>query len=564
MRSVPVSVSISSVVLLLLAACADPTHRAAPSAKGAPAAAPDLVVSATVPLPAPALLRRLSLDVRGTLPTEAELAAVEADPAALAGLREEMLADDRFARRLADLFAEQWLTRVDEFNVGPADYHLDDVDDYTFTRAVGGEPVVFMAAVADADLPWSEIVLADWTMANDVLMRVYSLEKIGDEDALPGWYPARYTDDRPAGGVLMTNGLWWRYWSAPANYNRSRAAALSRLLLCDDFLTRPISFNASSLLEGGDLDDATRQQEACVGCHVTLDPLAGALFGFWWFDLYDAAETRAYHAEREHLGESYLGVPPTWFGTPVAGPAELGHAVATDPRFRRCTVRRIAQAYWRRPTDDADFATINALEDAFVAGDERLRVLIRAVLDTPEYRAGGLSDAATDADAARVATRRVMSPSQLARVVEDATGYRWTADGVALLDEDVAGFRVLAGGLDGVAVTAPQEDPMLTQQLVVQRVAEAAAAWAVARELDADPADRLLLGEVTREHGPADADFRDTLVALHRRLHGASPTDARLAAEGALWEEVAAEDGVDAAWEALVTVLLRDPELWTY
>ena len=53
---------------------------------------------------------------------------------------------------------------------------------------------------------------------------------------------ARYTDGRPAAGVLATNGLWWRYTTTDSNMNRTRAAAISRLLLCEDFMARPVSF----------------------------------------------------------------------------------------------------------------------------------------------------------------------------------------------------------------------------------------------------------------------------------------------------------------------------------
>ena len=52
-------------------------------------------------LDAPALLRRLSLDLRGTLPSEQEVLAVEANPSQVEVLRDEMLADPRLEARLA-------------------------------------------------------------------------------------------------------------------------------------------------------------------------------------------------------------------------------------------------------------------------------------------------------------------------------------------------------------------------------------------------------------------------------------------------------------------------------
>ena len=45
----------------------------------------------------------------------------------------------------------------------------------------------------------------------------------------------------------MTNGVWWRYYTTPNNFGRTRAAAISRLLLCEDYLLRPISFESPSL-----------------------------------------------------------------------------------------------------------------------------------------------------------------------------------------------------------------------------------------------------------------------------------------------------------------------------
>ena len=75
-----------------------------------------------VELPAPRLLRRMSLDLRGVLPTVEELDRVEADPDALGELRDAYLADPRFEERLVDLLAERWLTRVDEFLIGHNEY----------------------------------------------------------------------------------------------------------------------------------------------------------------------------------------------------------------------------------------------------------------------------------------------------------------------------------------------------------------------------------------------------------------------------------------------------------
>lgn len=516
------------------------------------------------PLEGAALLRRLSLDLRGTLPTETEIAAVAANPEAVWTVADIMVESDAFERRFADLVAEQWLTRVDEFNVGAIDYGLDAADEPAFVHDVGSEVPVFLAAVAAEDLPWTEAVRADWTMTTPLLMQVWGLEEIdGRDSARSGWVRARYTDGRPAGGVVMTNGMWWRYWSAPNNFNRTRAAAIGRLLLCDDWLTRPVHIDAAAFLEGSSLEDAVSTQPACIGCHDSLDPLASALFGYWWFDLYDPLEMRGYHPEREFLGERYLHVAPAWFGREMSGPADLGRMIAEDPRFLRCTAQRVAQSYWRRTPGDDDFAAVNGLVAEFEAGGWTMRSLVRAVIHSPEYAASGFAEGAEVDDA--IATQRVFQPTQLAAVVEEVTGYTWTESGYDQLDNDLIGYRVLAGGVDGAGVAVPGEDPSVTRALVDQRLAEAAAAFVVRGDLAVETDDRRLLTKIAGDEGPDNAAFAEQLRWLHERMHGHEASEAEVAEEVAFAEQlVAAGYDVEAVWTALVQLNLRDPAFWTY
>jgi hypothetical protein len=550
------------VLLALTFACAPPDSGegdsgVVDSAGGGPAA------PLTVPLDPPALLRRMSLDLRGALPSLDELARVEADPAALDTIEEEMLQGPAFESRFADLVAEQFLTRVDAFNVGAVDLGLPESEERALVEDVGNEVPVFLAAVAAQDLPWTETVRADWTVTTERLTAVWPVEVAdGPGSSIPGWSRARYTDGRPAGGVVMQNGMWWRYWSAPNNYNRTRAAAIGRLLLCDDWLTRPVAVaNLASIADS--FEDAVRNEPSCVACHNSLDPIAAAMFGFWWFDLYAPLEMSSYHPERERVGERYLDVAPAWFGRNMDGPVDLGDRIAEDPRFFRCAAQRAAAAYWRRPIEDEDFVAITALQAEFEAGGWTMRPLIRAVLATEEYRAGGLLPEAPDATP--VATRRVVQPGQLATMVEQVTGYAWTLDDSGLLWRDDVGYRVLAGGVDGASVTLPSEDPSVTREAVLLRLAEAASAFVVGEDFVRPPADRTLLTEVATEDTPSSEAFRAQLTTLHRRLEGRSPTDEELAEEVALAEALAAEGlGAEEIWRAEVELFLRDPAFWTY
>lgn len=486
------------------------------------------------------LARRTSLDLRGILPSEAELDAVEADPDALTGLRREWMGDPHFEDRLVQLLQERWYTRTDTFDITWYDYGLDEDQAYEFARAVGEEPLRLIARVVSEDQPWSEVVTADWTMTDAILAEHWPVETAGE-----GWQPATYTDGRPAAGVLATNGLWWRYTTNTSNMNRGRSAAISRLLLCEDVLSRPVdvSFAGATIT---DPEAAARTEPACLSCHASLDPVAASLFGFWWLNMYSTVEETRYHPEREQLYED-LGVEPGWYGEPIEGLSELGWAVAQDPRFYRCAVESFAEGYWRRSPGVDDFDTIEAFRADFVADGARPQALIEAILDSDEYALATSDDPA-------VRTTRMLTPDQLASAVEDLTGFTWTEAGVPLLDEDTHGFRLLAGGVDGSSAFSPQREPGLTWTLVIERLAQGAGDYSAQNLGSSGP-----LADVAPGSVPGDADFDAALESLHRRMYGTRATKAWTADISALWEEVDANDGEQAAWASVIAVMLRDP-----
>ncbi len=510
--------------------------------------------SALVPLEGAALARRISLDVRGVPPSLEELDQVEQDPQALRSMTEGWLLQPEHEERLVQVLGDQWLTRVDEFLITPDQADAADIE-YDWLRAVGEEPLRLMARVGVSDRPWTETVTADWTMAEDILLERWPLEELESGE---GWRLAKYTDGRPAGGVLMSSGLWWRYSTTLNNYNRGRALAVARHLVCHDFLDRPVDFEGLDEFTTEALLAATREVPGCVTCHASVDPIASALFGFWAFNNKDPYEVTRYHPEKEPLGEHYLGQPPEFFGTPVESAEMLGPTVAADPRFTRCAVQRFSSSFWRRPVDARDMERLDELEASFEAGDLRLSALLVAIIETPEYRVG----AVLDADDAETPTRRTMRVDQLAASVEQLTGYRWTQGGWDQLDNDQVGVRLLAGGIDGVVVTDPADDPTLTHALVLRRLSQAAAAHVVAEDLDAS--SRRLLPDGIELLQPSLEEVEEGLVHLHRRIHGLPPEPDLLAADVELFERVEEEAGAEQAWASLISVMLRDPRFWTY
>jgi hypothetical protein len=519
-----------------------------------------------VPLDAERLARRISIDLRGRLPDEAELDTAD-EPDGIPTLIDTWLADPAFESHLVDVFAESWLLRVDSLRVGPEEFGFDhEADAFEYTRSIGDEPARLMAHIVATDQPWSTIVTGDTTMANATLAQMVQLEWVDPDESKP-WREARYTDGRPAGGVLMTSGLWLRYTTTISNYNRGRAAALARLLLCYDFLARPVLFSEVADNSTSGLLAAVNTDDGCISCHAALDPLAGTLFGFWPFEDKDGAELANYHPEREHYGLIATGREPAYFGVPVDADAQLGPLVAEDPRFEMCTVRRAAERLWGRTTGADDLSALLDLRTAFRDGNGRYKPLLRAILLSEEYQAGDLTDEATDEEGDTLHPLRLFTPDTLAAVLDDATGMRWTRDGWDQLDSDYSGYRVLLGGADGDTVRQSQLEPTLSRSLVIRRLAQRAAYAAVTRDWDASQADRRLFG--TTVALPADLEpgtdaFDTELTALHRLLFAEAPTAEQLTAETQLYTDALAVSTPEEAWISVVTVLLRDPDFWSY
>ena len=518
-----------------------------------------LPTASLVPLTGPRLLRRASLDLRGVLPTVAELDQADSQADAWRALAVGYYVDPRFEGRLARLLGERWWTRVDVFDIVYQDYNLLPNQETPFERGVGEEPLRLMARVVADDQPWSTVVTADWTMAHHLTASLWPIEYPA---GATGWQVARYTDGRPAAGVLSTNGLWWRYTTTESNMNRGRAAAISKLLLCEDPLDRVISFSDSEDA-AADPEDAVHSDPGCLSCHASIDPLAASLFGFWWLSMYSRVEEQQYHPEREALAEDWIGYEPAWFGEPMTGLADLGAKVAGDPRTYTCAVETFAGLLWRRPVEAEDLETVLALRETFLAAEARPQALLTAILDTPEYQAGAVLDDTDGRAEARERTARMVSPDQLSTLLQDVTGFTWTWNDVPLMDTDPTGYRVLGGGVDGLSVTEPQTRPNLPWAILVERVSWLAADRMVRDALEFGGGHPMLPG-LNLDHRPGDQAWEASLERTWWRMTGSRLEQADRDALAGLFDAATATRDTAHGWRVVLSVIFRDPLVVSY
>ncbi len=500
-------------------------------------------------------LIRLSVDLRGVHPSAAELDAIDTTPELYDDFVERYLEDPRFVGRVQEVVDQRLLLSTGD-TYGVMGVSAEDI---------AGEALALVARVVEHDLAWSELVTADYTMSNAALADAFLLDYPAGANT---WQPAHYTDGRSHAGLLSMSSIWLRYPSAGGNANRHRANAVSKMLLCEDFLSRPVVLNRAAVDQLViDPEDAVASNASCMACHSTLDPLSAHFFGFFSSDDDDDLAAVYYEPEEEQGWRDYHGRSPSWYGVPTANLAELGGLLAEDGRFIDCGTQTFFEGFTQRTSRASDWTEFQGYRQAFVDGGLKVRPLVRALVTSDTYKAMGTDDPVL---ADNLSAVRLVSPAQLASIIEGLTGYRWTFGGADGLTRHNLGLPGLAGGVDGRFLTERSYEPGIGLVFVQERLAWSAAHHVVQHDLDPGrTADAILLPYVTIEDRPtADPELFETQIAALIEAATGLPVaedDGRPAALVTLWSQIySIEADPQAAWSAVVAGVLRDPRILTY
>lgn len=555
----------TALALALLAGCGGPGS----------SRAPDEPADGLTLLSPRRQLIRLSVDLRGVHPSAEDLAFIEEHPSSYADFVDRYLSDPRFVERIEEIYNRSFRTRTGETFYDPAEAGLGALDVDRVADSVGDEPLKLIGHVVANDLPFSTVVTADWSVADPIVAAMWGLPY---PEGATGWQVTAYDDGRPLAGVLSSTTLWTRYPSAGVNSNRHRANTLSRIFLCDDYLSRPVSFSRTQIdtITTGDPEDVIQTTPACQSCHSTLDSFSSHFFGFWWEIEGDLLDQTTYRPEDEPKWRQQMGahVSPAYFGVPTKDLTEMAALLAQDSRFVQCATDTIfAGITQRRPSDD-DRADRFAHRRAFEASNLNVRELVRDIATSRAYLAERSDDPDRD-----LPVLKTVTPAQLEGIVLAKTGYLWTIRGRPALARNVEGLAVLSGGPDGRFVTDPNHDPSVGLLLVQERLAQAAGWHVASADLARDrQGDARLLRYVTRDDRPEAAReaFATQIEMLYLDVLGV-PLSAPVDADGArgeppeveeliaLWKRLFSLDArPEAAWAGVLSVVLRDPMLIFY
>ncbi len=555
---------LSALAAIALAACAsdEPQGSDPPSLDGATYLSPtDHLV-------------RVAMALTGTRPNREELRAVRASPHALGGIVEGYLESDGFGRALRDLHNESLNVRVAAaiYPAGfPALGALADRDVQAINVSVTEAPLRLVEHVVRGDRPYTEIVTADYTVANDVVAEVWGLDR---DESGKRWTTARYRDGREHAGVLSDSMFFTRHSTTFSNRNRGRANAVSRALLCYDFITRDIEVDATiDLANPEEVANAVQKNTACAGCHQTLDPLASYFGAF--SPTYVPSDIDGYPVEFHlpGLAQVFTTTSPGYYGYQGGGLRHLGQAIADDPRFAMCAARRFYAYFHQVPLQDVPLARVSRLRDVLTSRWSA-KDLARAIVLDDDFRVSHVDEAHPENDRLTLLKAR---PWQIAETFADVAGFRWEAwvdadlgtgrvGAIDLMTDSLFGYEVLWGGIDSVQVTLPAHTMTASSSLVLRGLASLASDQVVDGDFTYPRSAKLL--RLAASGDTSEAAIRAQLVELFLDLYGQFATESsqEITAAWELFEQSLGEAGGDArrAWKTTLFALLQDPRLVHY
>ncbi|MCH9686912.1 MAG: DUF1588 domain-containing protein [Deltaproteobacteria bacterium] len=514
-----------------------------------------------------ATLRKASLALVGRLPTiEEEQQVRDESFEGLDAVLDQMMTEQAFIDRIIEIYNDKFLT--DRYYPGtealqliggleleqdvpiyPDAFWFDDITDEDerataeafSNRGIARESLQLIAHVVRNDLPFTEILTADYTMVNPFSAQSYGVSPSFVTGEYDEFVPAQIPGI-PHAGVLTNTIFMMRAPTTETNRNRHRARKVFDFFLATDVLRlgeRPIDAT------GEDILNPTLNNSNCTVCHAVIDPVGGALQNW--------AEDGYYRPRDEGW---YLDMRQPGFGETVMPPSEnarsaqwLAEQVVADSRFAIAPIHILFKGFsgqepLREPSDpnsetylqairafDVQSKVFQEIADQFVEDEYNIKTVVKEIIKSPYYRAANAGELTPEREAelADVGTGRLLTPLQLHRKVEAITGQPWRDGGTDYLVE-FDQYRLFYGGIDSDDVTERITEPNGIMANVATRMANEMACWTVAADFAEEPSDRKMFPFVELGFEPEDENgfevsgassaIRANIQYLHQRLLG--------------------------------------------
>jgi hypothetical protein len=330
------------------------------------------------------LASRLSYFLWGTMP-DAELRRIAAqghlqDPKVLSAQVTRMLKDPK-VRGLASEFATQWLHVRDIQQNREKNEKLFPTFDDTLRQALFEESVLFCQDLFQSDRPLHEILDADHTFLNETLARHYGIPGV----AGPEWRRVTGMRQYGRGGVLALGSVLTKQSGASRTSPVLRGNWLVETMLGEKLPKPPPE--VPRLPEEETAGEASVRQMVerhtrlaqCAVCHQRIDPFGFAL------EQYDPiGRFRA----KDRGGRPIDTKVRLKDGTEFEGIDGLRSYLLTQRQrdFRRHFCQKLLGYALGRSVTLSDQPLLDAMLDGLKRNDDRLNVLVQAVVQSQQFR----------------------------------------------------------------------------------------------------------------------------------------------------------------------------------
>jgi hypothetical protein len=423
--------------------------------------------------------------------------------------------------------------------------------------AMNEEMARLAMTVVQEDLPYSEVLTADWSMLDGNLEvaygRVWGKQRhLDDADAKKSWRKV----DRGVqhSGVLSSPAMFNFYYNGRRWAQRTLEAFFCHETTPDfDLLDDTADAGGTIAIWYRDSPDLmptanVTEGRACAACHLQLDAVARVRdrWDFYgrFFDVMP--------------GKRPLPIPQqaVFDGEVVDGLDGFGKALARSETFHDCVVTQAWTHLLGHRFTSSETAVRQQLLQQFERDGLKFKALLKAIIKTPEYRAKE--------------STKLMKREQYAQAMRASTDVDWRVGGFAGIATE-NGFDVhydKVGGMDYRKIEFRDIRPGIGHSLVQFKAAAETCDALVDHERRKDPPQRLWLTMIDDVRAmPTPAQIDDAISAL-TRVAVARPAAAiapeRRAVLRSLYDSVAGKSGSIAGYTAVCTAVYGSADYALY
>ncbi len=418
------------------------------------------------------------------------------------------------------------------------------VYDLALVKELREEPLELIHHVVKNNLPYTEILTADYTMVSHEMSRLYNYptpvakgrwikgkntgQHVSTANGLPSkdWNNSRLLEF-PHVGVLSSMAYLNQYPSTATNRNRAR----SRWTMYH-FLGYNIEASAPRVKidDADDADNPTLNNPACTICHITMDPIAAGFQDFSDKGIYRYSNKALDSLSREYKQTDLYEVGQTWYADvlPAGFNGEdkpqgeeplrwLAEKLVDDPRFGPAAVK----FWWPAVFGEELYATKSDEElvkqqefvvevvRKFKNSNWNLKDLLANLLLSDWYRAKNLAGDGDNTEAPLTYSgNRLLTPEEM------VTKQKSLFDNAGLYD---ANHNGAFGGIDSINIESRDRNMNVVKMNVVKANAYRESCSIAFKDFEKPKAMRTLFPLVELAD-TGEQKIRAQLVHLHERL----------------------------------------------